>query len=549
MPIPQKKIYTIYLPSALNDAIDALHLDGVRRTTAIQIVWSILLCQKRAFRDEESFVTIPRSYFLAIDSNCYRALKPLKAVTTHQGAPQAIVEVERNAQGKESFSKDKGKPKGYRINPEFLQGQLVTVTYAGSSKRRKQRTMSAQMHMWLQSDFAQLTIEGDEARQYTNDYVSNLDLREWRVDDTSAEYHDDEVLIDVRFGTRSKTYTCKTRALLLKLHQAGNGEQLFRAGKGGFVVAIPSEFKRRKVENILRGWKQAIRGLEENSFEPERVSTNNRLITQLTEFPKQLLPFVLVDGVELEEVDIANSQVALLVFVLEHGYFLAAGLTIPPLTSSVEARRFVEAAKAGTIYQDFAECCGRDRDWSKREMFRLLFSSKPAQWPSWKQFVERYGAIATWLLEFNRLNQELFGNENAPLNLAVYLQRLEADIMIDRVYPRLKEEELTIFTKHDSLLCPPWDCRQATAILKQVFTEVGFEAVVRVKSTAPTPVAKPVQLPSVPLPRPTAMPTATPSWRPNNPDELLSENELSDLLSVLDSLEETRVKAVKITNS
>jgi len=549
MPIPQKKIYTIYLPSSLIDAIDALHLDGVRRTTAIQIVWSILLCQKRAFRDEESFVTIPRSYFLAIDSNCYRALNPLKAVTTHQGAAQAIVEVECNAQGKESFSKDKGRPKGYRVNPEYLKGPLVNVTYTSASKRRKQRTLSAQMHMWLQSDFAQLTIEGDEARQYTNDYVGNLDLGEWRVDDTSAEYRDDELLIDVRFGTRSKKYTCKTRALLKNLHQAGNGEHLFRAGKGGFVVATPSEFKRRKVDDILRGWKRAIRGLEENSFEPERVSTNNRLVTQLTEFPKQLLPFVLVDGVELEEVDIANSQVAFLVFVLEHGDFLGAGLAIPPLTSSPETRRFMEEAKAGTIYLEFAASCGRERDWGKREMFRLLFSSNPAQWPSWKQFVERYGAIATWLLEFNRVNQELFGNENAPLNLAVYLQRLEADIMIDRVYPRLKEEELTVFTKHDSLLCPPWDCREATAILKQVFTEVGFEAVVRIKSIAPTPVAKPVKLPSEPLPRPAAIPTASPSWRPNNPDELLSENELQDLLSVLDSLEETRVKVVKITNS
>ncbi|ALW85933.1 hypothetical protein AUC43_13000 [Hymenobacter sedentarius] len=537
MSIPQKKIYTIYLPIALVNAIDAMHIDGVRRTTAIQIVWSILLCQKRAFRDEESFVTIPRSYFLAISSNCYRALTPLKEVTTHHGAPQAIVEVERNAQGKESYSKDKSRPKGYRVNPKFLKGPLVTVTYTGDSKRRKQRTLSAQMHTWLQSDSAQLTIEGDEARRYTNDYVSNLDLQEWRVDDTSAEYRDDEVLIDVRFGTRSKTYNCKTRALLKKLHQAGNGEQVFRAGKGGFVVATASEFKRRKVDDILRGWKRAIRGLEENSFEPERVSTNNRLVTQLTEFPKQLLPFVLVDGVELEEVDIANSQVAFLVFVLEHGDILGAGLTIPPLTSSPETRRFFEEAKAGTIYQDFARCCGRERDWGKREIFRLLFSSNPAQWPSWKKFVEQYGAVATWLLEFNRVNQERFGNEDAPRNLAVYLQRLEADIMIDRVYPRLKQAELTAFTKHDSLLCPPWDCREATAIMKQVFAEVGFEAVVSIKPTIHPPVAAPIIQPSVTLPWPT---TPTLSWKASSSNELLSEDDLQDLLDVLGSLEESQ---------
>ena len=216
-------------------------------------------------------------------------------------------------------------------------------------------------------------------------------------------------------------------------------------------------------------------------------------------------------------------------------------MTIPPLTFSPETRRFFEEAKAGTIYKDFAECCGRERDWGKRETFRLLFSNNPAQWPSWKKFVELYGAVATWLLEFNRVNQERFGNEDAPQNLAVYLQRLEADIMIDRVYPRLKQAELTAFTKHDSLLCPPWECREATAIMKQVFAEVGFEAVVSIKPTAPAPVAAPIIQSSVTLPWPT---TPAASWKANSSDELLSENEIQDLLDVLDSLEKSRVQVL-----
>jgi hypothetical protein len=161
----------------------------------------------------------------------------------------------------------------------------------------------------------------------------------------------------------------------------------------------------------------------------------------------------LLDGRPCAEIDIRNSQP-----------FCLAALYSP---GSIEGPGFVELVTAGKFYEQINEASGRpfsreDRDQLKEAVFsQILFGRHFTSSPLWKGFTDLFPELARIITARKSADYR---------NLAIDLQRKEADLMIRRVVPRLADElpGVPMLTVHDSLCIDIEYQEQAADVIRQV---------------------------------------------------------------------------------
>ena len=196
-----------------------------------------------------------------------------------------------------------------------------------------------------------------------------------------------------------------------------------------------------------------------------RTCRTGRLFHSLSSMPKRLRPLLRVDGEATAEIDIAAAQPSLLVS-------LYAG-------PCEERSRYAEAVRAGYYEYLMAELdISTDvlpsRETVKAQWLKEVFGLD-------RQRAEIWGILArNFPLLCRRMDEVREGDYCA---LAHQLQRLESDLVINLMVPRIRREigPIGISTVHDSIVCPRRYAGPVSQIMRLVlFENLGIEPLLRI---------------------------------------------------------------------
>lgn len=187
-------------------------------------------------------------------------------------------------------------------------------------------------------------------------------------------------------------------------------------------------------------------------------NTNGRLDTNLTNLPSELRRFLLSDQ-KLFNIDLKNSQ----------PFFLAMAIQNETSIPKVEREFYHKLVTTGTFYDylsyQYQIYYGKEKSYKdlKKMVFKIYYS-KVHQAQKEKSF---FKTLFPNILEY--INNTNKGN-NATL--AIKLQKMESDIIIGTVLPRInKEYGFTPFTIHDSFICNQDEIERVILQIQLAFTE------------------------------------------------------------------------------
>lgn len=438
---------------------------------ALHILDRLLKNQERKVGDFSTYYPLPNQYLQKIDSNFHPLIKKLKIA--------GILQVySADGTGRESYSKENGLCKAYRIAPLLFKEGSTQVIAKAQPKGMGHRMAPEPLNSQVKQDLSRLHFDIKGAKQWVNNYLSYLDLSRWLVNEDSPEYRANVRLERTREGYSQPTPSkrvYRAQQLVDEVAARQDGTAVFKLNDG-YVLTTPAEFRTRKTAFLRYYYDKVIQKLENREYWTSQSDTNQRLHHNLTELPKKLLDFLTVGGEALAEVDIANSQVALLAHVLQHGDVLALGIEFPKCPLTIQVQNFLEDARKGVVYDQLAnELAGADREVAKMEVIRWLFSGPGYVLPKISPLAQRYGEVVQWVKQVKKvLQQEAVLRDDPKLGLAVYLQRFEAKVMIEQVYPKAKERNLTLFSKHDSFLVPFSQAQEVQELMHEVLANQGI---------------------------------------------------------------------------
>jgi len=199
----------------------------------------------------------------------------------------------------------------------------------------------------------------------------------------------------------------------------------------------------------------AIEMIESRTFFQTVDNTAGRLHNNITNLSRQIRPFLRYGNENLIEIDIANSQPFLFnVLISEalknpsfHSFFnFNHGNIILSYDSGLE--RYKELTSRGELYEYLMKEMGIKED---RETFKKRFFGKICYCKENPRYITRERKIFAKLFPAVSAIISYYKIEDYK-QLAIKLQRAEADIMINTVAKKLAEQGIFLLTIHDSIL-------------------------------------------------------------------------------------------------
>lgn len=218
--------------------------------------------------------------------------------------------------------------------------------------------------------------------------------------------------------------------------------------------------------------------------------TAGRIHNNVTNLSKKLRPFLRYKNKKLVEIDIANSQ-PFLFNVLIKKYFLEHLPQITPInenlnlsyvhpnfTSYSDLELFMSLTAEGKFYDYLMKkwSVKEDRSLFKLRFFKKIFYSKENEnyvFKERKMFKELFPTVSKIIS---------FYKKDDYCQLAIQLQKIEADIVINKIVPKLAEQKVFVLTIHDSFLTTPENCELVEKTIKDEFKNLyGIVPTIRIK--------------------------------------------------------------------
>jgi hypothetical protein len=225
------------------------------------------------------------------------------------------------------------------------------------------------------------------------------------------------------------------------------------------------ELKRKQVKESLLLNIQNLSNPE--CFSSFISDTNGRLFHNLSNVWGGFREQIMRDN-NLVERDIANSQMAFLAKELMRDHNFVFG--------NPDVDEFVGHAGDGVLYDRIARKMDTTKEFAKQIIFNIIFNPSKKMNELARAFQKYYPNVYQYCTEFKKI----YGG-NA---LAIYLQKLESDVMIKLIYNLLMKNKLFSLTMHDSIICRADDLELVEGIMGQAFFDISFSAKLRVKNPA-----------------------------------------------------------------
>ncbi len=157
------------------------------------------------------------------------------------------------------------------------------------------------------------------------------------------------------------------------------------------------------------------------------------------------------EDLPLVDIDISNSQ----------PFFLSLILIANNICGN-DVELYHELTKQGKLYDYIADKCNQNRSYVKDKIIIMLFGKNEWEFLVKKCFIEQFPNVYAVIERYKENNQ----NE-----LALELQRREADFMINTLSPILIEKNIKFLTVHDSLMVSQKDAYYVHNMMKDTFID------------------------------------------------------------------------------
>ena len=200
-------------------------------------------------------------------------------------------------------------------------------------------------------------------------------------------------------------------------------------------------------------FRKLVFDIENEIYRVSRNDTNFRLDYNFTNMKSDLFKYILFDNEELEELDIANSQFAM----LSH------------ICSDIDDI-FIELSQSGKLYSYISEKFNITELEAKNKMFCVAFGQVEKKqddirsiFPKTMEFIDNYK------------------KKNGYKSFSNLLQVSESNIMIDGLFKILNEEGYEVFPIHDAFRIKKSDLEKVKNRIDEYFNSINFKCLLRNK--------------------------------------------------------------------
>jgi len=416
----------------------------------------------------------------------------------------------------------KGQCLSYRINPELLDDEIVTVTYKGEKRRQRCRD---QVTMETKRILRQVRIPDMNSRKIIK--FVKISLTDQRI--RSLLRVDDEIT-DKYVTLKGNSYPILREKIKLR------NRSLIQDGKYCHIEHLDIYLKRKRRQLTHAYCDQLLRIKHRNVY-ADRNETNDRLDSNITNLKSSYLSLLSIDGQRLSAIDLKNSQFRFFVYLLENAerqillgskfsnfpaakfplaetaksgeskekeekrkgeekmetllsilfadYCVTKGESSPSFTA--DYKLFKTLVKTGQLYEYIQQLHWNEtgikitRKEAKSLLFKLLFSSHRYNPPGKHILRKHFPSIIGLIDEFKkncivRYKKEGFSPTDARdkgnASFAIMLQRIESRVFIDKILAACFKRKLKVLSKHDSILCRQSDRHIVTKLICRVLNQL-----------------------------------------------------------------------------
>ncbi len=268
----------------------------------------------------------------------------------------------------------------------------------------------------------------------------------------------------------------------LKSSTRGRSEQIKNLRKLKIEDAVFDEIERLYPDGENQKYNYALSvavGIKNGAIRYNVDKTSQRFHSNVTNLPSALVPFLRIDGKELSEVDIKNSQPFLssILFTNPSKFSFLADEEFAMILQSLQVNvsedvmRYLSLVTSGHIYEFVQDEAVKynlvlDRDSAKSHVFRFLFGAiytpKQHEKKSVNEiFYNNFPTVCSVLTQLKKCHYK---------SLAIFLQRIESYLMLEIIGKRIDSEIGVFLTKHDSILLTD-NVEGAKKIVNEVFSD------------------------------------------------------------------------------
>jgi hypothetical protein len=182
-------------------------------------------------------------------------------------------------------------------------------------------------------------------------------------------------------------------------------------------------------------------------------STAGRVHNNVTNLSSELRQFLRYENQELVEIDIRNSQPFLFNLLIQDYFNSVSNISLsygnqslikyPDMEDIGLYKRLTSNGKFYEYLMPYFPAVNRE-EFKKKVFGRIFYNDeKKYEYAEWLIFKDIFPNVARIITHYKKDNYK---------NLAITLQKAEAEIMINRIVPRLAEKKIFILTIHDSIL-------------------------------------------------------------------------------------------------
>jgi hypothetical protein len=441
----------ILIPKRIKEKIDQLEVTRIQKIKAYRLCELILNKQQRDDHDYESFTELPQAYLRKVfgGGNYHRFLDKLKPdiieVAVRIGVAGEYIESYSNCEGN-------GQSKRYRVCPDLMTCDFVAVKCDGAV------TKGDSQKLWLGGECFDISIVTDDIVALKYDRTILVQAMEEHLTDIHLPTNDQikKSVFEVRDTGNGYIYFSKLDNCLRRTKNTALS--LIQDGRK-YIVGDHDSYLKKKKSNVLFSYTRSIEMLfNKGCHYAKRCKGNNRLDHNLTGISKKLLAVIMKEN-DLCEIDMANSQFALLAWLMERDQNFIC---------TPDHKVFAKQAATGHLYE-YIETALKlsSRQEAKVMMMELSFSSYRNSSANKSKLRQLFPSIVGYCDDYKKMN-----GDNA---LAIWLQKEEAAIFVDKIYFRLKKQGFWVLTRHDSLLIKAPDKEHIKTFVNKIFNTIDFK--------------------------------------------------------------------------
>lgn len=248
-------------------------------------------------------------------------------------------------------------------------------------------------------------------------------------------------------------------------NEALENKRVLRPKKNWFVW----DFNRVMNEEVYSYWITAVNNIHDGEYNfVVDLKGTGRVYNFLSSLPRELREFIRIDGKEIVEMDIANSQPLLLLPLLKE------------VENEVDVKLYKKLCETGKFYDYVRNMLADDNKDNKKDstfkvdFFSKIFFSTEKRNYRWRElFDNEFPTVSRIITETKKDNYK---------DLALMLQRNESEIMINQVSRILLENgNDDFFTIHDAIYTTKESKDVVLNVLFSVYENLNIKPTISIK--------------------------------------------------------------------